>query len=602
MSKQSAPPICRQPDHIISYFSMQKGILAVITVSGLIYNLGLMVRPWFEGQMIQCLFFIQKGQSHFSDMLKLASVYFIAIFTVQVARFIKRLYVRRFANNINRNMKQTYYNNLVHTDTSDLKNINTGNAMTKALSDVDACSEGIRKFTTEIFDTGVALFSYIFMLFAYDWKLAFLCLIFPPVSYVIAERMKAVVLKTGAACKESAGRLNAATLDRIQNAITYRIYGCETQRNKDYESHLADYEKASVRADLPVAALPPVYKLISMTGVLLIFYFGSKNVIGTGWTSWDIAAFSAFLSCFSRLSVKSSHAAKLFNAIQKAQVSWKRILPFMRSQKEDKPLPASSPEQVKARSLGFSYKNSTPLFNDLTFKASPGQIIGITGPVACGKSTLGRIFLCEHPYTGSLTFNGTEFSSLSSDVLNSLVGYLGHEPDLLSDTIKNNVLLGDKKDLWKYLKAVCLEDEVGHMPQRENTVTGETGIRLSGGQQKRLALARTLAHPRPILILDDPFSALDKTTETEVFEHLRQIVPDSIIFLISHRLYLFSETDGVIWMDNGKAEFSSHEKLLEENSAYRELYQLQDRHSVLKTTETAIEKGAENDENRTFCP
>lgn len=132
MSKQSAPPICKHPDHVTSYFSMQKGILAVITVSGLIYNLGLMARPWFEGQMIQCLFFIQKGQSHFSDMLKLASAYFIAIFTVQISRFIKRLYVRRFANNINRSMKQTYYNNLVHTDTCDLKNVNTGNAMTKA--------------------------------------------------------------------------------------------------------------------------------------------------------------------------------------------------------------------------------------------------------------------------------------------------------------------------------------------------------------------------------------------------------------------------------------------------------------------------------------
>lgn len=461
----------------------------------------------------------------------------------------------------------------------------------KALSDVDACSEGIRKFTTEIFDTGVALFSYVFMLFAYDWKLALLCLIFPPVSYVIAERMKVVVLKTGAACKESAGRLNAATLDRIQNAITYRIYGCETQRNKDYETHLADYEKASVRADLPVAALPPIYKLISMTGVLLIFYFGSKNVMGTGWTSWDIAAFSAFLSCFSRLSVKSSHAAKLFNAIQKAQVSWKRILPFMKAGKEDKPLPASSLGQVNARFLGFSYENSAPLFKDLTFQASPGEIIGITGPVACGKSTLGRIFLCEHPYTGSLTFNGKEFSSLSPDVRNSLVGYLGHEPDLLSDTIKNNVLLGDQKDLWKYLEAVCLEDEVRHMPQGEDTVTGETGLRLSGGQQKRLALARTLAHPRPILILDDPFSALDKTTEVEVFEHLRQMVPDSIIFLISHRLYLFSETDGVIWMDNGTAEFSSHKKLLKDNSAYRELYQLQTDYSVAKPTESAIERG-----------
>ena len=82
--------------------------------------------------MIQCLFFIQKGQSHFSDMLKLASAYFIAIFTVQISRFIKRLYVRRFANNINRSMKQTYYNNLVHTDTCDLKNVNTGKCHDKS--------------------------------------------------------------------------------------------------------------------------------------------------------------------------------------------------------------------------------------------------------------------------------------------------------------------------------------------------------------------------------------------------------------------------------------------------------------------------------------
>ena len=186
--------------------------------------------------------------------------------------------------------------------------------------------------------------------------------------------------------------------------------------------------------------------------------------MGTGWTSWDIAAFSAFLSCFSRLSVKSSHAAKLFNAIQKAQVSWKRILPFMKAGKEDKPLPASSLGQVNARSLGFSYENSAPLFKDLTFQLL--LVRSLVLPAGClRKIHIRRIFLCEHPYTGSLTFNGKEFSSLSPDVRNSLVGYLGHEPDLLSDTIKNNVLLGDQKDLWKYLEAVCLEDEVRHMPQ-----------------------------------------------------------------------------------------------------------------------------------------
>lgn len=575
MSKKTSTPICKHPDHVLSYFSMQKGILATITISGLIYNIGLMAGPWFEGQLVQRLYFIQKGQSHFSDMAKLAAGYFMAILIVQSSRFIKRLYVRRFANNINRNMKQTYYNNLVHIDTQELKNTSTGTVMTKALSDVDTCSEGIRKFTTEVFDTGVAMVSYIVMLLLYDWRLALLCIIFPPVSYVIAERMKVIVQKTGAASKESVGRLNAATLDRIQNAITYRIYGCENERNEDYETHLADYEKASVRADLPVAALPPLYKLISMASVLFIFSFGSRNVMGNGWAAWDIAAFTAFLSCFTKLAVKSSHAAKLFNAVQKAQVSWKRILPFMTAGKKDAPLPESQPGCVKAKDLGFSYENSTPLFQDLDFEAFPGEIIGITGPVACGKSTLGRAFLCEQPYSGSLTFDGTEFSALSPDVRNSVVGYLGHEPELLSDTIKNNVLLGDNKDLWKYLKAVCLDEEVRQMPQGGDTITGETGLRLSGGQQKRLALARTLAHPRPVLILDDPFSALDQTTEKEVFEYLRELVPDSIIFLISHRLYLFSETDGVIWLDNGKAAFSTHKKLLEDNAAYRELYQLQ---------------------------
>ncbi len=575
MNKKVSAPICKHPDRVLSYFSMQKGILAAITISGLIYNIGLMAGPWFEGQLVQCLYFIQIGQNHFSDMAKLAAGYFMAILIVQSSRFIKRLYVRRFANNINRNMKQTYYNNLVHIDTQELKNTSTGTVMTKALSDVDTCSEGIRKFTTEVFDTGVAMVSYVVMLLLYDWRLALLCMIFPPISYVIAERMKVIVQKTGAASKESAGRLNAATLDRIQNAITYRIYGCENERNEDYETHLADYEKASVRADLPVAALPPLYKLISMASVLFIFSFGSRNVMGNGRAAWDIAAFTAFLSCFTKLAVKSSHAAKLFNAVQKAQVSWKRILPFMTAGKKDAPLPESQPGCVKAKDLGFSYENSTPLFQDLDFEAFPGEIIGITGPVACGKSTLGRAFLCEQPYSGSLTFDGTEFSALSPDVRNSVVGYLGHEPELLSDTIKNNVLLGDNKDLWKYLKAVCLDEEVRQMPQGEDTITGETGLRLSGGQQKRLALARTLAHPRPVLILDDPFSALDQTTEKEVFEYLRELVPDSIIFLISHRLYLFSDTDGVIWLDNGKAVFSTHKKLLEDNAAYRELYQLQ---------------------------
>ena len=154
----------RQPDRVLSYFENQRPVLAVVTVSGLIYNLGLVVGPWFEGQLAQCLLGILNGNETFAAMAALCAGYLIAIAVVQGSRFIKRLYVRKFANNINRSMKQVLYANLVRKDKVELEQAGTGTLMTKAISDVDACAEGMRKFTTEIFDTGIALLAYAVML------------------------------------------------------------------------------------------------------------------------------------------------------------------------------------------------------------------------------------------------------------------------------------------------------------------------------------------------------------------------------------------------------------------------------------------------------
>ena len=113
------------------------------------------------------------------------------------------------------------------------------------------------------------------------------------------------------------------------------------------------------------------------------------------------------------------------------------------------------------------------------------------------------------------------------------------------------------------------------MEDREDTVVGNSGVRLSGGQAARLALARTLCHGKPVMILDDPFSALDRSTEKQVFEHLKELSKDRIVFLISHRLYLFSEFDQVIWMEHGMGTCGTHEKLMTENKQYAELYHAQ---------------------------
>ncbi len=563
-----------RPDRIASYFCVEWLPLAVVTLSGLIYNVGLLAGPWFEGRLAQCLADILGGSETAARMALLVLAYILVTLTVQAARFVKRFYVRRFANNINRRMKGILYANLVRRSRASLEREGAGELMTKAISDVDDCVEGMRKFTTEVFDTGVALLGYAVMLLVYDWRLALLSLLFTPVSYVCAAWMKRPVQRAGAAYKKAAGALSAATLDRAQNAVTYRTYGCENTREKRYEQTLKAYEQTAVRSSVWQSALPPLYLAVSGAGVLFILRFGAKNVLGTGWRAWDIAAFTTFLSCFTKLTVKSSKVAKLFNSVQKAEVSWKRIQPLMTSPEMLELLAVPAAAGVEIENLSFAY-GSEPVFSGLSLTVQPGDIIGVTGPVACGKSTLGRAFLCEAPYGGSVKFGGKELSALTPRQIAATVGYLGHDPELSADTVENNVLCGSNQDAMPYLAAAALKDEVLGMENGPDTVIGSGGTRLSGGQAQRLALARTLAHPRPLLILDDPFSALDRNTEDTVFANLQAYARDKVVFLISHRLYHFPQLRQVIFMENGKTTVGTHAELMASVPAYRQLYESQ---------------------------
>ena len=565
----------KAPDHILSYFRLETVPLMIVTVSGILYNAGMVAGPYFEGQMAQCLYDIIKGKKTYQNMLILAASYLAVIFLVQIMRCFKRFYVRRFANDTSRNMRHMLYNNLVNMRYEELEKEKLGSIMTKAVGDVDACVEGMRKFTTEIFDTGVVLVAYLVMLFSYDWRLAALSVSFTLAAYLIAGRLKTVVTRFSADYRKSAGRLNQVTMDRIGNALTYRVYGCDVQKDRHYEAYLADYEKRAVRANLWESTMQPLYNIISMCGIILILFFGARNVLGTGWTVWNIAAFTTFMSCFVKMAGKSSRAAKLFNAVQKAQVSWKRIKPLMQEYVEksmDSTIDFTAGVSLTVRNLNVTWEDGQKVLSDIGFDVSPGQIIGITGPVACGKTTLARVLIGELAYEGSIKLGTMELSEMSDYEKSRMISYMGHQPELMSDTLEENVCLGEKKETAPYFRTVCLDEEIGKMPLREKTYVGSNGIRLSGGQQARCALARTLFHDAQILILDDPFSAVDQKTEQEIFDNLKKIAEGRTILLISHRLKLFPQMDKVLFMEKGHAAFASHEDLLRTNQIYAGLY------------------------------
>lgn len=564
-------------DQIGFYFYEERWILLVITVTGLLYNFGMAAGPWFEGMMVQYLCDILQMKRRPSQMVLLALIYVLTIASVQFMRFGKRFFVRKFANHLSKRMKMILFRNILFRKKSQQKE--AGDMVSWILSDVDACVEGMRKFTTEVFDTGVVMLVYFLMLLSYDWRLTLLTMIFPPIAYFLAERLKTMVTKKAAQSRESNARLNTATLERISNALTYRIYGQETNQNKIYESYLSDYEKKAIGANLWENTMQPLYQVISMFGTVFLIYFGGKNVLGIGWSAWNVAAFTTFFSCYKKLAVKSSKAAKLFNAVQKAKVSWGRIKPFLQNvpeSEEKKELDGS----LRVSHLSFGYPNQKTLIWDLSFTAQPGQMIGVTGEVACGKSTLGKLFLGEFPYEGEISMGEEKFSS-EGEHYDNRIGYLGHQPELFSGTIEENICLGKTGNPYPVLQAVCMEKEIEALPEGIHTVIGNDGVRLSGGQQARLALARTLYHRRKLLILDDPFSAVDKETEQQIFRNLQSYAKDSIILLISHRLAPFPQMDQVLFMENGFVFVADHTQMLRQKKTYRALYEAQAEGEIL---------------------
>ena len=594
MARPIIDPI-HKPDHILGYWKREKFIVACIVMFGLGFNGASVVGPIFQGRLIDSLI---SGDS-FSKLGLVALTYILIIAGIQVMRYFKRFYIRRFANKTSAVMRFMIYNNIMHKSFEELDKENTGDLMTKAMSDVDLCVEGMRKFTTELFDTGVLMASFFIAMLAYDVRITLLSCLFIPAAIVLAEKLKTMIFKYSIAYRQKSSKITQLTYTSVDNAMLYRANGLEMQNTEMYKEQLLDYQEKAIKANILENTMQPIYNVIAMAGVILVIYLGGQKTMAGGWT---IGAFSAYMTMFAALAVKASKAAKLFNSVQKSQISWQRIKPYLSEyqvketaasipavpvggradhaaapQASIKQVPAGNTPTLEVSSLTFRYPDSqVNIIEDVYFTAWKGEMIGITGAVASGKSTLGLSLLGLYPYLGSIRIDGRELTGYPEYERSRMISYLGHRPQLLSDTIYNNITLGGGQDIDPVLHDVCFDEDLAAMPEGHDTRVGNSGIRLSGGQQSRIALARTLLEKKKIIILDDPFAAVDMKTEELIIRNLKDNYRDSLILIISHRLAIFPTVSRIVFLHTDKSvEVGTHAELMRSSSQYEAIYNLQ---------------------------
>ncbi len=223
------------------------------------------------------------------------------------------------------------------------------------------------------------------------------------------------------------------------------------------------------------------------------------------------------------------------------------------------------------------------MLHDISFSVNKGDFIGITGPVGSGKSALATVLTGLYPYSGEITINGEKISDLSPAERSNIFAYSGEDGFLFTASIRQNISFRDNIELssetdrlTESVHIAALSDDMELFPQGLDTIVGERGMRLSGGQRQRVSLARAIYSGNPILLLDDPFSAVDIGTEQKMIQRIRETLKGTTILIFSHRLASFTAANLIIVLDKGRIiEQGDHETLMSDGRIYQKIYSAQ---------------------------
>jgi len=306
---------------------------------------------------------------------------------------------------------------------------------------------------------------------------------------------------------------------------------------------------------------------------------GAQNV---QYDYWTIGQFSAYLVMFALVARKSGMISVYITLWQKTVVSWERLQGHLEPIHTEKgeALTISQPATLKIENVGFGYgdNNDERIIRDFSLEASSGQIVGIAGPIASGKSTILKLLTTLTPTEGRITLNGIDISRLSTFQKSGIIAYKPHAGELFSGTIRENIVFDEVRDedFADVLAGVALDSDIETISGGVNARIGGNVSVLSGGQRDRVGIARNLFANKNIILLDDPFSALDVKTEMQIIQYLRESFKNHLIIITSHRLAIFPFTDQVIFLDGKGGHIKgSHDELLAVSPLYKEIFDMQ---------------------------
>ena len=397
---------------------------------------------------------------------------------------------------------------------------------------------------------------------------------------------------------EQDNKANTSAIDSFLNFETVKYFTNEGHEASRYDTSLKSYELAAVRSQTSLTFLNVGQGFIISIGLIVALWMASESVAAGEMT---IGEFVLVNSLLIQIYMPLSFLGMVYRSIKQSLTDMENMFDILSVGSEVEDAAGAKPLEIKGgtvevKNVSFHYANNRQILDDISFTVAEGTTTAIVGPSGAGKSTISRLMFRFYDVTkGSINIDGQDIRQVTQHSLRSEIGVVPQDTVLFNDTIRYNIAYGKtsatEDDIIEAAKLAKIHDFIISLPDGYDAQVGERGLKLSGGEKQRVAIARTILKNPSILLLDEATSALDSHTEQGIQEALEQISKDRTTIVIAHRLSTIIHADEILVMDKGKIiERGKHTSLLDNKGAYYEMWQRQQKAREAKETLESIEE------------